>query len=113
MHEVTLHSATALRPELPNGQRSEFELCLSRTTSKSDLCSLCITSQIKPLAVGRGPTNVTFDFTYHSRTTSQQLDELGRLLANVCNVTPQVVRVAKRLPPHPRTRTYARATHTT
>ena len=48
-------------------------------------------SQILPLSVGRGPTNVTFDFTYRSRTTPQQLDELGRLLVNVCNMTPQGV----------------------
>ena len=81
--------------------------------SESDLCSLCITLQIIPLAVGRGPTNVTFDFTYKSRTTSQQLDELGRLLANVCNVTPQViVLVTHAAFIHP-TPARTRTTHTT
>ena len=47
-------------------------------------------SQILPLSVGRGPTDVTFDFTFRSRATPQQLNELGRLLVNVCNVTPEV-----------------------
>jgi len=43
---------------------------------------------IRPLAVARGPTNVRFDFRFQSRATPEQLDELGRLLVNVCTVTP-------------------------
>lgn len=45
-------------------------------------------SNICPLTVARGPTNVQFDFRFQSRASAEQLDELGRLLVNVCNLAP-------------------------
>ncbi|XP_027218819.2 ATP-dependent DNA helicase DDX11 isoform X1 [Penaeus vannamei] len=44
--------------------------------------------QIMPIALNEGPTNVTLDFTYQHRKDPKILDELGRVLANICNVVP-------------------------
>jgi chromosome transmission fidelity protein 1 len=40
------------------------------------------------LCVSKGPTGVGFDFTHKSRVLPEQMDELGRLLLNVCTITP-------------------------
>jgi len=40
------------------------------------------------LCMSKGPTGVGFDFTHKSRILPEQMDELGRLLLNVCTVTP-------------------------
>ena len=40
------------------------------------------------LAVGAGPTAVALDFRHGSRDTAATVEELGRLLANVCQVVP-------------------------
>lgn len=37
---------------------------------------------------GRGPSGKTFNFTFHRRGTDEQLDELGRLMTNVCKLIP-------------------------
>ncbi|XP_064609498.1 ATP-dependent DNA helicase DDX11-like [Liolophura sinensis] len=44
--------------------------------------------QILPVALARGPTGVALDFTYQSRNNPELLDDLGRLMVNVCNVVP-------------------------
>lgn len=36
----------------------------------------------------RGPSGKTFNFTFHRRGTDEQLDELGRLMTNVCKLVP-------------------------
>ncbi|CAN0154718.1 unnamed protein product [Ectocarpus fasciculatus] len=41
-----------------------------------------------PLCVSRGPSGKTFNFTFHRRGTDEQLDELGRLMTNVCKLVP-------------------------
>eukprot|EP00903_Cladosiphon_okamuranus_P010493 g9925.t1 len=46
---------------------------------KENLLSLC---------VSRGPSGKTFNFTFHRRGTDEQLDELGRLMTNVCKLVP-------------------------
>ncbi|KYM77805.1 Putative ATP-dependent RNA helicase DDX11-like protein 8 [Atta colombica] len=38
--------------------------------------------------VTRGPTGIEFEFNYHSRQDIKLLDELGRVLLNLCNVVP-------------------------
>jgi len=43
------------------------------------------------LAVSRGPSNTPFDFTFEGRKDLTQLDELGRLLLNVCRAVPHGV----------------------
>lgn len=45
-------------------------------------------SNILPLVVERGPGGRVFDFTFTNRNSPELLDELGRLLVNVCNVIP-------------------------
>ncbi len=40
------------------------------------------------LCMSKGPTGEVFDFTHKSRGLPKQMDELGRLLLNVCTVTP-------------------------
>ncbi|GAB5036393.1 atp-dependent rna helicase ddx11-like protein 8-like [Nannochloropsis oceanica] len=40
------------------------------------------------LCVSKGPTGVGFDFTHKSRVLPEQMDELGRLLLNVCTIIP-------------------------
>ncbi|KAG0717310.1 ATP-dependent DNA helicase DDX11 [Chionoecetes opilio] len=44
--------------------------------------------QLLPVALPRGPTGLTFDFTHQHRTDPKMLDELGRVLVNVCAVVP-------------------------
>ncbi|CAN0466545.1 unnamed protein product, partial [Ectocarpus sp. 8 AP-2014] len=41
-----------------------------------------------PLCVSKGPSGKTFNFTFHRRGTDEQLDELGRLMTNVCKLVP-------------------------
>lgn len=44
---------------------------------------------ILPLAIGKGPSNRTFDFTYQSRFSPAVVEELGILMKNVCTVVPE------------------------
>ncbi|XP_053637963.1 ATP-dependent DNA helicase DDX11 isoform X1 [Cherax quadricarinatus] len=44
--------------------------------------------QIIPIALTQGPTNVTLDFTYQHRGDTRVLDELGRVLVNICTIVP-------------------------
>ncbi|CAM9137770.1 unnamed protein product [Scytosiphon promiscuus] len=41
-----------------------------------------------PLCVSKGPSGKTFNFTYNRRGSDEQLDELGRLMTNVCKFVP-------------------------
>ena len=43
---------------------------------------------LSDVSYNRGPSGVEFDFTHKSRGSQTQMDELGRLLLNVCTVTP-------------------------
>ncbi|XP_014677194.1 PREDICTED: probable ATP-dependent RNA helicase DDX11 isoform X2 [Priapulus caudatus] len=45
--------------------------------------------QLLPLTLAKGPSGADLDFTFKSRSTPQMIDELGRLLMNVCNVVPR------------------------
>ncbi|XP_045108856.1 ATP-dependent DNA helicase DDX11-like [Portunus trituberculatus] len=44
--------------------------------------------QLLPVTLPQGPTGQILDFTYHNRTDPKVLDELGRVLVNVCTVVP-------------------------
>jgi chromosome transmission fidelity protein 1 len=48
-------------------------------------------AQLLCLALGRGPSGAALDFAFRSRTSETAIDELGRLLLNVCRVVPQGV----------------------
>ena len=41
-----------------------------------------------PLAVGVGPSGLTLDFSFGKRDDEKMIDELGRIVANACAVTP-------------------------
>ena len=41
-----------------------------------------------PLAVGTGPSGMTLDFSFGKRDDEKMIDELGRIVANACAVTP-------------------------
>ncbi|CAG2063930.1 unnamed protein product [Timema podura] len=43
---------------------------------------------ILPMAVTVGPSGKQLDFSYQARNTLAMLNELGRLLINVCNIVP-------------------------
>ncbi|PNF28755.1 ATP-dependent DNA helicase DDX11 [Cryptotermes secundus] len=43
---------------------------------------------ILPIALAAGPSGKQLDFSYQTRTTLIMLNELGRILVNVCNVIP-------------------------
>jgi hypothetical protein len=43
------------------------------------------------LALGRGPSGGALDFAHRARSATAAMDELGRLLLNVCRVVPQGV----------------------
>ena len=43
------------------------------------------------LAIGKGPTGATLDLRHAQRSQSAMLDEMGRLLLNVCQAVPQVL----------------------
>merc|ERR1712054_735790 len=45
-------------------------------------------SNLSVFCMERGPSNINFDFRHSSRLKPEIMDELGRLLLNVCNVTP-------------------------
>ena len=47
-------------------------------------------TSVLPLALGKGPTGVELDFTFQSRASPTMLDELARVVYNICTVTPQV-----------------------
>ncbi|XP_024543669.1 ATP-dependent DNA helicase DDX11 [Selaginella moellendorffii] len=44
---------------------------------------------ILPLAIAKGPSGKTFDFTYQSRSSPQMIEELGRLLINISVIVPE------------------------
>ncbi|CAL5210710.1 unnamed protein product [Lathyrus oleraceus] len=44
---------------------------------------------IMPIAVSRGPTGRSFDFSYSSRSSADMMRELGLLLCNLITVVPQ------------------------
>jgi chromosome transmission fidelity protein 1 len=48
-------------------------------------------AQLLCLALGRGPSGAALDFAFRARTSEAAMDELGRLLLNVCRVIPQGV----------------------
>ncbi|XP_077984674.1 ATP-dependent DNA helicase DDX11-like [Glandiceps talaboti] len=41
-----------------------------------------------PMVLCKGPTGVELDFTYQSRDLPNMMDELGRVLCNICSVVP-------------------------
>ncbi len=47
--------------------------------------------RILPLALARGPSGTPLEFKHENRSNPATLDELGRLLVNVCKVVPQGV----------------------
>ena len=47
--------------------------------------------RILPLALARGPSGAPLEFKHENRSNPAALDELGRLLVNVCKVVPQGV----------------------
>ncbi|KAH3840006.1 hypothetical protein DPMN_113447, partial [Dreissena polymorpha] len=44
--------------------------------------------QLLPIALTTGPTGIPLDFTFQNRSQNSLLDELGRLVCNICNVVP-------------------------
>lgn len=44
---------------------------------------------ILPMAVSRGPSGQTFDFSYNSRSSSTMIQELGLLICNLATVVPE------------------------
>lgn len=66
-----------LFPHLPPNRIDVFSC--GHVIPPENLTALCVT---------KGPTGLDFDFTHKSRGLATQMDELGRLLLNVCRVTP-------------------------
>ncbi|PVH61611.1 hypothetical protein PAHAL_3G076500 [Panicum hallii] len=46
---------------------------------------------ILPIAVTRGPSGMTFDFSYNSRSSTSMIEELGRFICNIVTVVPEGV----------------------
>ncbi|KAK7084367.1 DEAD H (Asp-Glu-Ala-Asp His) box helicase 11 [Halocaridina rubra] len=74
---------------------SEFrsQLFLSAGADPSRVCEFTCGhvvpgNQIMPVALSMGPTNVTLDFTYQNRGSTIILQELGRVLVNICTIVP-------------------------
>ncbi|WOL02168.1 hypothetical protein Cni_G10887 [Canna indica] len=44
---------------------------------------------ILPIAVSCGPSGINFDFSYNSRSSSNMIEELGRLLCNLVAIVPE------------------------
>lgn len=42
------------------------------------------------VALGRGPTGATLDLRHEHRAQPSSMDEIGRLLTNICQAIPQV-----------------------
>lgn len=45
-------------------------------------------NHLLPVVLEYGPSNIKFDFTFKNRGNSKLIEELGRLLSNLCSVTP-------------------------
>ncbi len=50
------------------------------------------------MALGRGPTGATLDLRHEQRAQSSSMDEIGRLLTNICQAVPQVCHTLPILP---------------
>ena len=48
------------------------------------------------LALGQGPTGMPLDLRHERRGAAAAMDELGRLLGNLCRAVPQVAFPASR-----------------
>ena len=47
-------------------------------------------NRLLALAVGAGPSGAALDFRHTARAVPAAMDELGRLLSNICQIVPQV-----------------------
>ncbi|KAF3793334.1 putative ATP-dependent RNA helicase DDX11-like protein 8 [Nymphaea thermarum] len=64
--------------------------CLPRERLHFFSCNHIVPSEsILPIAVSCGPTGRTFDFSYHSRSSTDMIEELGRLICNILAVVPE------------------------
>ena len=48
------------------------------------------TERLLALALGQGPTGTPLDLRHERRSAAAAMDELGRLLGNLCRAVPQV-----------------------
>ncbi|KAG8067522.1 hypothetical protein GUJ93_ZPchr0005g14896 [Zizania palustris] len=74
----------------------ETRLRLFPSLSPSDIkfftCNHIVPPEsILPIAVTRGPSGMTFDFSYSSRSSLTMIEELGRFLCNVVTIVPEGV----------------------
>lgn len=59
---------------------------------RSFSCGHVITSEsLLTLCVGSGPSDVPFDFAWQNRSSAAMIEELGRLVLNMCNLVPDGV----------------------
>ncbi|XP_058113677.1 uncharacterized protein LOC131256695 isoform X2 [Magnolia sinica] len=64
--------------------------CLPRDQFHFFSCNHIVPPEsILPIAVSRGPSGSSFDFSYNSRSSARMIEELGRLLCNLVGVVPE------------------------
>ncbi|KAK9511713.1 hypothetical protein O3M35_000321 [Rhynocoris fuscipes] len=70
-----------------------FEVCgVSSDRINTFSCGHIVPKEnILPIVVCKGPSGKIFDFSFNSRSSPEMINEIGRLLINVCNVVPSGV----------------------
>ncbi|CAN6326286.1 unnamed protein product [Urochloa humidicola] len=75
-------------------EETRLRLCpsLPPTDIKFFACNHIVPPEsILPIAVTRGPSGMTFDFSYNSRSSPSMIEELGRFICNIVTVVPEGV----------------------
>ncbi|RCV15701.1 hypothetical protein SETIT_3G078400v2 [Setaria italica] len=75
-------------------EETRLRLCpsLPPTDIKFFTCNHIVPPEsILPIAVTRGPSGMTFDFSYNSRSSPSMIEELGRFICNIVTVVPEGV----------------------
>ena len=85
------HETNAVEPRnegQTNADTKENEGKPARTLTSLSCGHVVPPDALLPLAVAKGPSGKPLDYSFQSRGKPEMIDELGRLLANACQVAP-------------------------
>ena len=85
------HETNAVEPRnegQTNADTKENEGKPARTLTSLSCGHVVPPDAFLPLAVAKGPSGKPLDYSFQSRGKPEMIDELGRLLANACQVAP-------------------------
>ncbi|CAH0725234.1 unnamed protein product, partial [Brenthis ino] len=76
---------------------SEFQALLTNNTMDEERltvvkCDHVVSpDNVLGICLSKGPSNINLNFSYENRTSKDLLNEVGRILSNVCNIVPDGV----------------------